>query len=393
MNSLIPKARWSAALLTATVLLGTAAGVAEAAPTDGPGPFPARSAPSAPSTATAETPNTPVTGVDRLINLPGANWAQRALVSADGTRTYVGEETGTGSKLDVIDTQSGALLAQVPTSTDFWSGAKAFSPDGTRIYLITKDTLNVFDTTANTLSASIPLPDQPRPDGWQAGSPTGLAVSPDGSKVYLGETGPNSNVIPNPSFLPGRLLTFSTAQNAFTDTADLPTVAPKGIVVRPNGTDAYVSSAEGLIHLNVAAHPSVVRTLTAPGFVDELLLTPDGTRVYALTRPDGRVQVVDLATDTLTATIDLNTGIRQIPDFALSPDGTRLYVLEDTQLPGPTVVAYDTATNQPVPAENVAQFGLEHGAGLTVGPDGHTFYVTGVSITESPGTYLQIVSY
>ncbi|MEV7024502.1 YncE family protein [Kitasatospora sp. NPDC093558] len=364
-------------MLSATLLLGSSAGVAAA---EGPSPLPALAA--------------PVPGVDRLLSLPGANWAQRALVSADGTRAYVGEETGTGNRLDVIDTQSGAFVAQVPTGGDPWSGPKAFSPDGAVVYLITKDTLNVFDTATNTLRASVALPDQPRPAGWQSGSPTGLAVSPDGSKVYLAETGPNSGTVPGTAFQPGRLLTFSAAQAAFTGAVALPTVEPREVVVRPNGADAYVSAAEGLVHVDVSgAQPTVVRTVTSPGFVDELALTPDDTRLYALTRPDGRVQVVDLAADALTATIDLGTGLRQVPGFALSPDGGRLYVLEDTQLPGPTVAAYDTATNRPVPTENVAQFDVEHGTSLTIGPDGHTFYVPGVSITDRPGTYLQIVTF
>ncbi|MEK2494388.1 hypothetical protein WN990_33065 [Kitasatospora purpeofusca] len=32
------------------------------------------------------------------------------------------------------------------------------------------------------------------------------------------------------------------------------------------------------------------------------------------------------------------------------------------------------------------------GATLTVGPDGHTFYVTGTNYNDNPGTFLQIVS-
>ncbi|MEU8927313.1 hypothetical protein AB0D10_41415 [Kitasatospora sp. NPDC048545] len=398
MNLRLPKARWASALLSAAIVLGTggAAGAVTNTANTANAAVSANAATvvSAANTVPAGGAKPPVGGVERLIPFPDATWTQRALISPDGRRAYVGEETRSGSRLDVVDTRTGAFLAQVPTGTDFWSGPKALAPDGKLLYLITQGTLNVFDTGTNTLRASVPVPDQPRPAGWTAGSPYGLAVSPDGATVYLGQSGPYLNSVPNPSFLPGRLLTFSAPGTAFTGDVPLPTTSPREIVVRPNGTTAYLSSPDGLIRVDLTGpRPAVVRTITAPGFIDELALAPNGTRLYALTRPDGRVQVIDLTTDSLAATIDLGTGMRQIPGFALSPHGDRLYVLEDTDLPSPTVAAYDTATNRPVPRENFAEFDLEHGSNLTVGPDSHTFYVTGNNYTDNPGTFLQIVSF
>ncbi|WP_159424712.1 hypothetical protein [Streptomyces sp. TLI_053] len=331
--------------------------------------------------------------MERLVPLPGVSWAQRALISGDGRRAYVGEELQSGSRLGVVDTQSGAVLAEVQTSPEFWSGPKTLAPDGRSVYLVTATALNVFDTATNTVTAHVPLPDQPRPDGWQAGSPYSLAVSPDGTTVYVGQGGPYSPAPPNPS-LPGRLLTFSAASRAFTGQTPLPTSNPRDLVVRPGGATGYLSSPEGLIRLDLTrAHPAVVRTITSPGFIDDLALAPNGSTVYAITKPEGRIQVVDLTTDTLAATIDLNTGFRQIAGLAVNPRGNRLYVLIQTDLPSPTVAAYSTATNRPVPKEDFAEFDLEHGATLTVGPDGHTFYVTGTNYNDNPGTFLQIVSF
>ncbi|MEV0192286.1 hypothetical protein AB0I39_27610 [Kitasatospora purpeofusca] len=385
MNSRPPVARWAASLLAAAlvaagVLVGPGVGTATA---DG--------AAAAPSPGGGKPP---VGGVERLVPLPGIDWAQRALISADGRRAYIGEETQTGNRLGVVDTRSGAVLAEVPIGAEHWSGTKTFSPDGRLIYLTGAGTLNVFDTTTNTVRASVPLPEQPHPDGWRVGSPYSLAVSPDGATVYVGQGGPFLDTPPNPAFLPGRLLTFSTASRTFTGETPLPTLNPRDLVVRPGGATGYLSSPEGLIRLDLTgAHPAVVGTITSPGFIDDLVLAPNGATVYAQTKPEGRIQVIDLTTDTLATTIDLNTGFRQIAGLALNPRGTRLYVLIQTNLPSPTVAAYSTATNRPVPKEDFAEFDLEHGANLTVGPDGHTFYVTGTNYNDNPGTFLQIVSF
>ncbi|WP_405008474.1 hypothetical protein OHV13_34080 [Kitasatospora purpeofusca] len=381
MNSLPPVARWAASLLSAALV---AAGVLV-----GPGVGTATAG--APSAAAGKPP---VGGVERLVPLPGVAWAQRALISADGRRAYVGEETPTGSRIGVVDTRSGAVLAEVPTAPEPWSGTKTFAPDGRSIYLISAGTLNIFDTTTNTVRASVPLPEQPHPDGWQVGSPYSLAVSPDGATVYVGQGGPYLDAPPNPSVLPGRLLTFSAASRTFTGETPLPTSNPRDLVLRPGGATGYLSSPEGLIRLDLTgAHPAVVRTITSPGFIDDLALAPNGATVYAQTKPEGRIQVIDLTTDTLATTIDLHTGFRQIAGLAVNPRGSRLYVLIQTNLPSPTVAAYSTATNRPVPKEDFAEFDLEHGATLTVGPDGHTFYVTGTNYNDNPGTFLQIVSF
>ncbi|WP_406097308.1 YncE family protein [Kitasatospora purpeofusca] len=284
MNSLLPVARWVASLLAAALV---AAGVLI-----GPGTVAAAAGPPSP-----EGGKSPVGGVERLVPLPGVAWAQRALISADGRRAYVGEETPTGSRIGVVDTRSGAVLAEVQTAPESWSGTKTFAPDGRSIYLLSAGTLNIFDTSTNTVRASVPLPEQPHPDGWRVGSPYSLA------------------------------------------------------------------------------------------------LAPNGATVYAQTKPEGRIQVIDLTTDTLAATIDLNTGFRQVTGLAVNPRGSRLYVLIQTNLPSPTVAVYSTATNRPVPKEDFAEFDLEHGATLTVGPDGHTFYVTGTNYNDNPGTFLQIVSF
>ncbi|MGF1425806.1 YncE family protein [Kitasatospora sp. LaBMicrA B282] len=331
----------------------------------------------------------PVPGGEATITLPASPWGH-PLISADGTTAYVGVGQGnSGNSLEVIDTQAGVITTGVQVGSDMWSGPKVFSADGKLIYLVTEGTLNVFDTTTNTVRSRIPFPDQPRPAGYRAGGTVGLAISPDGSTLYLDQDQPFADF--QPPVGQGRILTFSTAQNAFTDSTPLPTGVLQSILLRPNGKDAYITTPQGVLHLDVSgAHPTVVRTVTSAEFNGTVSLSPDGTRLYALAAGNHEL-VLDLTTDTQLADIDLKTSFA-VEDTAVNLDGTRLYVSVDTQNPGPTIYAYDTATNTPVPDETITPSDLEHALGMTVGPDGQTLYVTGFNASDNVGSYLQIIS-
>ncbi|QDQ09826.1 YncE family protein [Streptomyces spectabilis] len=370
MNSLVSRARWLASLLAAGALLLTGTGAA---------------------VADQDLTQEPVPGVENLTPLPAAQYARAPLFSADGTTAYVGAIEATGTKLYVVDTQTGEVTADVPTSTGRWAGPMVFGARGSLVYLVTEGTLNVIDTATDTLRASIPVPDQPRPPGTRPGSLSRMAISPDGATIYLDQSGPHDN---GPSVGPPRLLVFSTARHAFTAAVPLPGESPRDIVVRPNGRDVYVSGDVGLVHLTTSAGvPKVVRTIAATGFADELALTPDGRRLYALSKPDGRAAVVDLTRDDVLTTIDFRSDFSPVLSPAVSADGTRLHVLVDDHRTAPKVLSYDTATHTQVTDETVTDFAVERASGLTVGPDGETLYLTGTNYVDDPGVHLQIVSF
>jgi YVTN family beta-propeller protein len=62
-------------------------------------------------------------------------------------------------------------------------GGVAVSPDGTKVYVtIFSNAVSVIDTATNTVSATIPV----------GLSPEGVAVKPDGSKVYVANVNPGT---------------------------------------------------------------------------------------------------------------------------------------------------------------------------------------------------------
>lgn len=366
MKSLGSRARWLTSLMAVGVLLVTGVGVATADPE-------------------------PVPGVENLIPFPAARHARAPLVSADGTQAYVGAAEATGTKLYVVDTQAGEVTAEVPTGPGRWAGPLVFGARGRLIYLVTEGTLNVIDTATRTLRASFPVPDQPRPPGSRPGSLSRMAISPDGATIYLDQSGPHAD---GPSVGPSRLLVFSTARRAFTATVPLPGDSPRDIVVRPNGKDVYVGGDVGLTHLDASAGvPKVVRTIAATGFVDELALTPDGRRLYALSKPDGHAAVVDITRDSVLTAIDFRSDFSPVSSPAVSQDGTRFHVLVDDHRTAPKVLSYTTDTHTQVTDETVTDFDVERAYGLTVGPDGETLYLSGATYVDDSGFALQIVNF
>ncbi|MEV7027630.1 YncE family protein [Kitasatospora sp. NPDC093558] len=347
------KVRWLGALVAAGALVVAGAGSAGA--DDGSGD--------------------PVRGVPRTVALDTS--PASVAVSPDGRKAYVSVKDSThGAKLKVVDTQSGAITATVTLTTGFGAdaGPVAVSPDGSRVYVlfgpsrkIPLSLLGTVDTATNTLVSTTEAPDQPRPDGTNPGGLAALTVSPDGTRVFVTQNGPAA--FHRPPQEGTRVLEFSARRQAYTAAVQVPGHYAGSVVVRPDGDDAYAGTDEGLTHLDTSEQtPVVAGTVPVPvGPFVGLALSPDDTRLYGV--GGGKGYAVDLATDTVTATMDIAPGQR-LSCLSTSADGTRLYMLVQDS----SVLALDTATNTPVPGEGVT--GLTYVTSMAVGPDGHTFYVT-----------------
>ncbi len=135
-----------------------------------------------------------------------------------------------------------------------------------------------------------------------------------------------------------------------------------------NDTVAVIDTAD----LQVSNYELPAETLIHVGFDPEnLSVTPDGTQVWvADTGPQtgspslGDISVISTASDTVTATLPLQTDPRNI---AFSPSGTTAYVTTGTGL-----LVINTATLQVVATIP----GLGNPEGVAVSPDGSTVYVT-----------------
>ena len=122
------------------------------------------------------------------------------------------------------------------------------------------NTVSVIDTKTNKVTATIPV----------GAGPLGVAVSPDGSKVYI--TNDNDN--------PGTVSVIDTATN--TVTATIPVgVAPVGVAVSLDGSMVYVANfGSGTVSVITTATNTVIATIPIGPSPEGLAVTPDGSKVY-----------------------------------------------------------------------------------------------------------------
>ncbi|SDK59142.1 40-residue YVTN family beta-propeller repeat-containing protein [Lentzea albidocapillata subsp. violacea] len=189
------------------------------------------------------------------------------------------------------------------------------------------------------------------------GRATGVAVSPDGRRLYVvnGWTGAITVVDPSTGAILDRLFTQVQLSHA---------------VMRPDGRRLYVSASGGVAVVNPETF-QMVAVIKAGGQPQGLAVHPDNKILYVANSQDGTVGLVDTATAFQTATVQVG-GLPQ--HLAISPDGKRLYVSSmrlGSSTPG-TLSVIDTTTNQVAGTVDVGR-----GAGsIAVTPDGATVYLT-----------------
>ncbi|MFI6098357.1 YncE family protein [Lentzea sp. NPDC051213] len=217
-----------------------------------------------------------------------------------------------------------------------------------RAYVVGKTGLvQVVDTTNGSVLAHADT----------AGRATGVAVSPDGQRVYVinGWTGVITEVDPFTGAVLNRLFTQVQLSHA---------------AMRPDGQRLYVS-ASGSVAVVDPHNFRLVAAVKVPGQPQGLAVHPNNQVLYVANAQDGTVGVVDTATAFQTSTVQVG-GLPQY--LAISPDGKRLYVSSmrlGEKTPG-TLSVIDTTTNRVVGTMSVGR-----GAGsVAVTPDGATVYLT-----------------
>src|SRR6516162_3609299 len=162
-----------------------------------------------------------------------------------------------------------------------------------------------------------------------------LAVTPDGSTVYVANQGANTVSV------------IATASNTVTATIAVGSV-PLGVAASPDGSTVYVTNfQDNTVSVIATASNKVLAVIpvgssTPPpegGGPNGVAVSPDGSTVYVANFIDGTVSVIATARDTVTATIPVGSGPLGV---AVTPDGSRVYV---TNFQDNTVSVIATASN------------------------------------------------
>jgi gliding motility-associated-like protein len=235
------------------------------------------------------------TVVGKVAQIPGL--AYPGLPSPDGKRAYVLTQSGVA----VVDMVTNTVITNIP---GFFI-ALAISPDGKILSVLngggsvsTINTITFMVTSTTNLSGQLPV---------------NMAASPDGSLVYA-----ISNGFPQRFYLDAVPTGYGSpsAQNLFNG---LFFGLARAITVNPDGSSVYVSNQIlGLGEFLNIISASGSTLIQLPSQVNGTGVSPDGSRVYAVTASDG-IYVIDGHTNAVLGTLPGGG-----PIF-FSADGSLLY--------------------------------------------------------------------
>jgi RHS repeat-associated protein len=240
------------------------------------------------------------TSVGPLISVGTAGYAGNTAgaiaISPDGTKVYVGT-----SQVSVISTVSNTVTATVDTASidgdpgSQWIGV---SPDGSRAYLLGPGgALSVLDTSTNTIIKSlfITLP----PVGADT-STLSAALSQDGQTLYVVDN--NSGKL-----LAINLTTYAITVTGCSETGGLYVLAlPNGNVYLNNDAGTTIVSCNPSTGAETSFKVALLGGPPAGGLNQDMILSPDGTKVYGIGNGNGDIQVIDVATSSVVDTISTN---------------------------------------------------------------------------------------
>lgn len=228
--------------------------------------------------------------VTATITLPSGSFGGYPAITPDGKTLYLPDDT---NLVVVIDTASKSVITSI--TTGLGASTAVATPDGRHVYVNTAQGLFVIDTSTNAVVGS------PIPAFSQAGPGPCLAITPDGSQIYLtANRGGNS------------VLVFSTASNTRTATLSVPSF-PVGIAVTPDGSSAYVTklTANAVGIIDTATNTLEAASIPVGQFPLALAVTPDGAFVYATNGgsffANSTVSVISTATNTVVATVPVGS--------------------------------------------------------------------------------------
>jgi YVTN family beta-propeller protein len=303
----------------------------------------------------------------QLVVIPGvgAGLWEIAILS-NGKKAYVANESNTVTVIDTdpVSNKFNTVTATIPVANR--AHGLAITPDGSRVYVTNQgrtildiNYVSVIDTTTDQVTATISLGSK---------VPGGIAISIDGKMGYFTSADGYIYVLDTDS--------NSSGFNSIIGSIQRPLINYGEIAMTPDGKKAIVSWTGMISHgvdvLDVDPQSSTYNTIisspvpivSAPG--GDVAVSPDGAFAFAT---DGNNQLCKIDLQTYAITLTYSGTFSTYGGISLTPDGLNLLTsnFNDTKL-------YLMNTSYLTPIGDV-DLGSNLGNYLVVTPDGTRAYV------------------
>ncbi|HYL63588.1 MAG TPA: cytochrome D1 domain-containing protein [Candidatus Methylomirabilis sp.] len=241
------------------------------------------------------------------------------MLGAPASKVRIIQTNSAGDNVDIIDPGTNKVVGRIEGIEA--NHGVAVAPDGSKIYISdeAENTLDVADGRTLRVFKRIPL----------SGRPNNIAMSPDGRRVYV------------------------------------------GIIQAPGGVDVVdTASLED------------IKTLPTKGSIHNPYVTPDGKYLVAGSIAGKTVNVIDTQTDRTAWTLQMDLGVRPMA-FTRNPDGSTKWIfVQLSELNGFAVL--DFATRKEIrrienprlpPGKTPVPAGADPSHGMAVTADGKTLLV------------------
>lgn len=248
----------------------------------------------------------PTTGtLSTTITMP-ADTYPNAFAMASGTTKFFTANNGNTNDVSRIDTSDNSVFK---IATCYQMIDIVIKPNGSEAYAscLTGDKVYAIDTSNNYRFLGIPI----APPSISVGdSPQGMAIKPDGSRVYVANNGSNSVSVIN------------TSTDAIVTTIAVGS-APVKMVVSPDGSRLYVVNYSGgsVSVINTSTN-TIATTIPVGSNPTDIAISPDGSKVYTANSSSNSVSIINTTTNAVTT---LAVGAWPTA-LAISPDGSKAYV-------------------------------------------------------------------
>jgi YVTN family beta-propeller protein len=223
-----------------------------------------------------------------------------------GTKLYVADSGNLVMIYDVLHNNMNIGNIRLGSSaTDM-----VLSPDGKWLFIASADGVTVVDTVNHVPVNTIEMPQM---SNGQFGFPMAITCSADGMKIYVALSTADSGEV--------------VAIDAYTKQPvgrAMVGACPTGIAISPDGSKLYVADHMSADVAVLTANPVSLITRTSVGVSPaRLAVSPDGAKVYVTCKGSGTVAIISGSTGGNIGTVNVG---KEPMGVAVTGDGSRIYV-------------------------------------------------------------------